>query len=106
MQETNKLKQLIGLVDICEAESLSLCSEIICVYNICICIGVIKVIFIFNLAAQEGMLRTTKDCLGLRVRINSLHQTWKWLHQTIALHDFLTALTSASKNMFQHCNLN
>ncbi|XP_060537426.1 uncharacterized protein LOC132708829 [Cylas formicarius] len=45
------------------------------------------------------MLRTTKDCLGLRVRyLNSLHQTWKWLHQTITLHEYLISLTSSSKN--------
>ncbi|XP_018569279.1 uncharacterized protein LOC108909426 [Anoplophora glabripennis] len=46
------------------------------------------------------MLRGTKDCLELRVRLNSLHQTWKWLHQTITLHDFLISLTSSSKNSY------
>lgn len=52
------------------------------------------------------MLRTSKDCLGLRLRLNSLHQTWKWLHQTITLHEYLIALTSSSKNAarkFDHC---
>lgn len=36
-----------------------------------------------------------KDCLGLRRRICGLHQTWKWLHQTIELHEYLTSMTSA-----------
>nr|CAH7714738.1 unnamed protein product [Callosobruchus chinensis]CAH7755620.1 unnamed protein product [Callosobruchus chinensis]CAI5867671.1 unnamed protein product [Callosobruchus analis] len=44
------------------------------------------------------MLRTTKDCLGLRVRLNLLHHTWKWLHQTITLHDYLISLTASCKN--------
>ncbi|KAJ8945599.1 hypothetical protein NQ314_009124 [Rhamnusium bicolor] len=59
----------------------------------------------FNLAAKGGMLRSTKDCLGLRVRLNSLHQTWKWLHQTITLHDFLISLTSSSKNAYSRAFL-
>ncbi|XP_055908994.1 uncharacterized protein LOC129943513 [Eupeodes corollae] len=37
----------------------------------------------------------SKDCLGLRLRVNGLHQTWKWLHQTIALHEYLISVTSA-----------
>ena len=36
----------------------------------------------------------SKDCLGIRYRINSLHQTWKWLHQTIELHEYLISLMS------------
>ncbi|XP_045505096.1 uncharacterized protein LOC123701624 [Colias croceus] len=36
-----------------------------------------------------------RDCLGIRFRINALHQTWKWLHQTIALHEYLISLSSA-----------
>lgn len=35
-----------------------------------------------------------RDCLGIRYRINTLHQTWKWLHQTIALHEYLISLSA------------
>ncbi|XP_069965304.1 uncharacterized protein [Bactrocera oleae] len=38
----------------------------------------------------------SKDCLGLCLRISVLHQTWKWLHQTIALHEYLISVTAAS----------
>lgn len=38
----------------------------------------------------------SKDCLGLRLRITALHQTWKWLHQTAALHEYLISVTTAS----------
>ncbi|XP_018791089.1 PREDICTED: uncharacterized protein LOC108970259 [Bactrocera latifrons] len=38
----------------------------------------------------------SKDCLGLCLRISALHQTWKWLHQTIALHEYLISVTAAS----------
>lgn len=36
----------------------------------------------------------SKDCLGLRLRVSSLHQTWKWLHQTAALHEYLISVTA------------
>ncbi|XP_055703981.1 uncharacterized protein LOC129802291 [Phlebotomus papatasi] len=36
----------------------------------------------------------SKDCLGLRYRINGLHQGFKWLHQTIELHEYLISMTS------------
>lgn len=35
------------------------------------------------------------DCLGIRYRIHSLNQTWKWLHQTIELHEYLISMSSA-----------
>lgn len=37
----------------------------------------------------------SRDCVGIRYRINSLHQTWKWLHQTIALHEFLISMSGS-----------
>ncbi|XP_060804985.1 uncharacterized protein LOC106140164 [Amyelois transitella] len=43
-----------------------------------------------------------RDCLGIRFRINSLHQTWKWLHQTIALHEYLISLSAADTDA--HCS--
>lgn len=43
--------------------------------------------------------KCSKDCLGIRYRINSLHQTWKWLHQTIALHEYLVSMSSADKDV-------
>ncbi|XP_055693568.1 uncharacterized protein LOC129795996 [Lutzomyia longipalpis] len=36
----------------------------------------------------------SKDCLGIRYRINGLHQGFKWLHQTIELHEYLISMTS------------
>ncbi|XP_046383090.1 uncharacterized protein LOC124153777 [Ischnura elegans] len=39
-----------------------------------------------------------RDCVNLRFRISQLHQTWKWLHQTITVHDFLVSLASSQKN--------
>ncbi|XP_013108714.1 uncharacterized protein LOC106087988 [Stomoxys calcitrans] len=36
----------------------------------------------------------SKDCLGLRLRVSGLHQTWKWLHQTAALHEYLISVTA------------
>ncbi|XP_026319410.1 uncharacterized protein LOC113229934 [Hyposmocoma kahamanoa] len=44
---------------------------------------------------RRGMPSDCRDCLGIRYRINSLHQTWKWLHQTIALHEYLISLSAA-----------
>ncbi|XP_054739654.1 uncharacterized protein LOC129245491 [Anastrepha obliqua] len=38
----------------------------------------------------------SKDCLGLCLRITALHQTWKWLHQTIALHEYLISVTATN----------
>ncbi|XP_017466126.1 PREDICTED: uncharacterized protein LOC108359025 [Rhagoletis zephyria] len=38
----------------------------------------------------------SKDSLGLRLRITALHQTWKWLHQTIALHEYLISVTAVN----------
>ncbi|XP_053676293.1 uncharacterized protein LOC128726501 [Anopheles nili] len=40
----------------------------------------------------------SRDCVGIRYRINSLHQTWKWLHQTIALHEYLISISAADTN--------
>lgn len=45
----------------------------------------------------------SKDCLGIRYRINCLHQTFKWLHQTQALHEYLTSLSSADTNVSYTC---
>ncbi|XP_021192437.3 uncharacterized protein LOC110377758, partial [Helicoverpa armigera] len=53
------------------------------------------VIFLFILHSRRGMPSDCRDCLGIRYRINTLHQTWKWLHQTIALHEYLISLSSA-----------
>lgn len=39
------------------------------------------------------------DCLGLRYRIISLSQTFKWLHQTPALHTYLTSLSAADTDV-------
>ncbi|KAH8336920.1 uncharacterized protein [Drosophila kikkawai] len=39
-----------------------------------------------------------KDCLGLRKRVCGLHQTWKWLHQTPALHEYLISNSSVAAN--------
>ncbi|XP_039953653.1 uncharacterized protein LOC126754656 [Bactrocera neohumeralis] len=47
----------------------------------------------------------SKDCLGLCLRISALHQTWKWLHQTIALHEYLISVTAAS-SAGNHCDKN
>ncbi|XP_037917220.1 uncharacterized protein LOC119655409 [Hermetia illucens] len=44
--------------------------------------------------------RCSKDCLGLRLRVNGLHQTWKWLHQTIALHEYLISMSAANSDSF------
>lgn len=46
--------------------------------------------------------KCSKDCLGIRSRTNGLHQTWKWLHQTIALHEYLTSKSSADKDIVVH----
>lgn len=42
--------------------------------------------------------KCSKDCLGLRLRISGLHQTWKWLHQTIALHNYLISVTASNSD--------
>ncbi|XP_017754351.1 PREDICTED: uncharacterized protein LOC108546653 [Eufriesea mexicana] len=54
--------------------------------------------FLSNLSAHGGMQKDCRDCLGLRYRINSLDQTWKWLHQTIALHDYLISITASQSD--------
>ncbi|EDV98234.1 uncharacterized protein LOC6568803 [Drosophila grimshawi] len=41
---------------------------------------------------------TNKDCLGLRKRVCGLHQTFKWLHQTPALHEYLISASSVAAN--------
>jgi len=41
-----------------------------------------------------GFKGMSKDCLGLRLRVSGLHQTWKWLHQTIAVHEYLISVIS------------
>ncbi|XP_049545510.1 uncharacterized protein LOC125957109 [Anopheles darlingi] len=43
-------------------------------------------------------IKCTRDCVGIRYRINALHQTWKWLHQTIALHEYLISMSAADSN--------
>lgn len=53
----------------------------------------------FKLSARGGMQKDCRDCLGIRYRINSLDQTWKWLHQTIALHDYLISITTSQTNV-------
>lgn len=53
----------------------------------------------FKLSARGGMQKDCRDCLGIRYRINSLDQTWKWLHQTIALHDYLISITASQTNV-------
>lgn len=46
----------------------------------------------------------SRDCVGIRYRINSLHQTWKWLHQTIALHEFLISMSASdTDNHSEQC---
>lgn len=37
----------------------------------------------------------SRDCVAIRNRTNSLHQTWKWLHQTIELHEYLISMSQA-----------
>lgn len=56
-----------------------------------------------NLATHRGMLKDySRDCLGIRYRINTLDQTWKWLHQTIALHDYLISITASQSDVINH----
>lgn len=43
------------------------------------------------------------DCLGLRYRIISLDQTFKWLHQTPALHTYLTSLSATEADARTCC---
>ncbi|XP_023299083.1 uncharacterized protein LOC111681516 [Lucilia cuprina] len=45
----------------------------------------------------------SKDCLGLRLRVSGLHQTWKWLHQTAALHEYLISVTAADTAASEKC---
>ncbi|XP_058055142.1 uncharacterized protein LOC131206566 [Anopheles bellator] len=47
----------------------------------------------------------SRDCVGIRYRINSLHQTWKWLHQTIALHEYLISMSAEDTNAIEHHRL-
>ncbi|KAK4871544.1 hypothetical protein RN001_015668 [Aquatica leii] len=44
------------------------------------------------------MLNSCGDCLGIRSRTSALHQTWKWLHQTITLHEYMISLTTSHRN--------
>ncbi|XP_073985912.1 uncharacterized protein [Rhodnius prolixus] len=41
-----------------------------------------------------------RDCLALRSRTCILHQTWKWLHQTIAVHNYMISLASIANLYF------
>lgn len=43
------------------------------------------------------MISTARDCVIISSRVCNLHQTWKWLHQTITLHDFLIKATSTAR---------
>ncbi|CAD6241185.1 GSCOCG00009207001-RA-CDS [Cotesia congregata] len=47
----------------------------------------------------RGMQKDSRDCLGIRYRINTLDQTWKWLHQTIALHEYLISITASQSDV-------
>ncbi|XP_037024785.1 uncharacterized protein LOC119066417 [Bradysia coprophila] len=40
----------------------------------------------------------SKDCVGLRYRTGSLHQTFKWFHLTEELHEYLISMSSADSN--------
>jgi len=42
---------------------------------------------IFCMGVKVMNKNWSKDSLGLRLL--GLHQTWKWLHQTIELHEYL-----------------
>ncbi|XP_014206957.1 uncharacterized protein LOC106638353 [Copidosoma floridanum] len=44
------------------------------------------------------MPKDCRDCLGIRYRINTLDHTWKWLHQTPSLHDYLISITASEAN--------
>ncbi|XP_062535525.1 uncharacterized protein LOC134204740 [Armigeres subalbatus] len=48
----------------------------------------------------------SRDCVGIRYRINSLHQTWKWLHQTIALHEYLISMTTSDTDAIGQKGIN
>ncbi|KAF6211287.1 hypothetical protein GE061_014404 [Apolygus lucorum] len=50
--------------------------------------------FAFILEGPQGMREYCGDCLALRHRTCSLHQTWKWLHQTIDIHNHMISLAS------------
>lgn len=41
------------------------------------------------------LLNCCRDCVAIRSRSNCLHQTWKWLHQTIELHEYLISMSQA-----------
>lgn len=47
-------------------------------------------------------MQNNHDCLGIRYRIHSLYQTWKWLHQTIELHEYLISMSSADTANFNN----
>lgn len=66
-----------------------------------LCITAAKGLDFFNFFCLHigGMPnKCSKDCLGIRYRTNSLHQTWKWLHQTIELHEYLISMSSADSD--------
>ncbi|XP_014250461.1 uncharacterized protein LOC106667190 [Cimex lectularius] len=46
------------------------------------------------------MQKDCGDCLALRHRTCTLHQTWKWLHQTIDLHNYMISVSSISAKFF------
>ncbi|XP_055591608.1 uncharacterized protein LOC129743576 [Uranotaenia lowii] len=46
----------------------------------------------------------SRDCVGIRYRINALHQTWKWLHQTIALHEYLISMSGSDTDNFSRAS--
>lgn len=62
---------------------------------------------LWNLRKPLGFIGMNKnwsvDSLGLRLRVSGLHQTWKWLHQTIALHEYLISVTSTDTAVSQKC---
>ncbi|XP_014270940.1 uncharacterized protein [Halyomorpha halys] len=39
------------------------------------------------------------DCVALRFRTCNLHHTWKWLHQTISLHNYMISLASIATQL-------
>ncbi|KAL1465264.1 hypothetical protein WDU94_004847 [Cyamophila willieti] len=53
--------------------------------------------FISSSCRTKVMINCARDCVIISARVCNLHQTWKWLHQTITLHDFLIKATSTAR---------
>lgn len=55
----------------------------------------------------KGMNKNwSKDSLGLCLRVSGLHQTWKWLHQTAALHEYLISVTATDTAALKNYSVN